>query len=948
MGLRLSTGGNLASSPIRLLTLLITLAVSAAAQPSLGQVGDPATGGPDGDSANPVMYDANAEWGNFLLRFQYQTRGYGEEAGMGSLGVNRSWLFDRFVYFVDGSARIDDDQLRPPTPSVGSGLRFLYQNWLSGDSERIFGVNFWYDGTHTSGLNPTDNYYYFQQLGVGLESLGERWDFRVNANLPVGNTVFAGPSTITTSFDEHFLEAQVAEFKRYAVRSVEGEVARRIGDRNLWAFASCYGLDGGGEQVVGAKAGLRGYLRRDVLASLSIANDGMFDTTVMFNITWFLDWGAHGRAEMAPACLTDRLREPVQRSNYVAVLTKQETAIDPVTDASGTPLYFVHADSNAPAGGDGTFEHPFNNLTLAETNSAVGNYLYLHGNSIFTGQSVTLKNAQSLFGEGVPGGHAISAFVAGQPTTVTLPDTGGAIPEIFNAPGASAVQLANNNNIWGLVIDTAVNGITAPSGTTNATINHVTAQNMAGAGLNFQATSGSVTVGQYTYASGTGSGINVQNSNANFAFTDISVSNSGAADAVSLTGNAGATIAFNGLNVAATGTGRGFAASGGGTIGVTGASNTITTATGNGLDLNGVTVAGSGMAFQSVTTNGATNGVSLVNVNGGPITVAGGTLSGSTGVAVVITGGTPNATIDAAIPDGAGYAVNVENTSAGSNVVFGGNITNTAAGILVKNNAGGNVAFTGAISLNTGANDAVTLTGNTASAISFNSPSMSITTTTGQGFVASSGGTVSVAGSANTITAGSSTGAALSLTNVAIDATNGMQFAGLTANGAANGILLSNVSGGTLAVAGGSISNTTGAAVNVAGGSVNVDFTGQIVQNANNAAALSVTGGHTGVMNFQPTTAGNDVITATTGTGLVFDQANGTYNIGQTTLNGGSASVAISNSNGTFTLSPARSPARAARPSTSAAARPLSPTPVRSFRRTALRRYRSPTTAAAR
>ncbi len=332
---------------------------------------------------------------------------------MGSLGVNRSWLFDRFVYFADGSARIDDDQLRPPTPSVGGGLRFLYQNWLSGDSERIFGVNFWYDGTHTSGLNPTDNYYYFQQLGVGLESLGERWDFRVNANLPVGNTVFAGPSTITTSFDEHFLEAQVAR-----VQAIRGQVGRGRGrppHRRPEPLGFCKLLrPRRRRRTSGRRKGRPPRLlapRRSGQPVDRQRRDVRHHGDVQHYVVPRL--GAHGRAEMAPACLTDRLREPVQRNDYVAVLTKQETAIDPVTDASGTPLYFVHADSNAAAGGDGTFEHPFNNLTLAETNSAVGNYLYLHGNSVFTGQSITLKNAQSLFGEGVPGGHAISAYRGG-------------------------------------------------------------------------------------------------------------------------------------------------------------------------------------------------------------------------------------------------------------------------------------------------------------------------------------------------------------------------------------------------------------------------------------------------------------------------------------------------------------------------------------------------------
>ena len=192
MGLRLATGGNLAFSPTRLLAFLLLLSVWAAAQPSLGQVADPAAGNVVDDSANPVMYDANAEWGNFLFRFQYHNRRLRRGGRHGRPGDQQDLALR--------SHRLLRRRLRPhrrrPFASAHAQRRrraaVPLHNWLSGDSERIFGANFWYDGTHTTGLNPTDNYYYFQQFGVGLESLGEKWDFRVNANLPVGNTVFAG------------------------------------------------------------------------------------------------------------------------------------------------------------------------------------------------------------------------------------------------------------------------------------------------------------------------------------------------------------------------------------------------------------------------------------------------------------------------------------------------------------------------------------------------------------------------------------------------------------------------------------------------------------------------------------------------------------------------------------------------------------------------------------
>ena len=73
-------------------------------------------------------------------------------------------------------------------------------------------------------------------------------------------------------------------------------------------------------------------------------------------------------------------------------------------------------------------------------------------------------------------------------------------------------------------------------------------------------------------------------------------------------------------------------------------------------------------------------------------------------------------------------------------------------------------------------------------------------------------------------------------------------------------------------------SGATGAAVSVAGGTVAMTYNGDITQ-ANNAALLSVTGGHaTGTLTFQTGT-----LSATGGTGLQFDNADGTYNFNGTT-----------------------------------------------------------------
>jgi hypothetical protein len=138
------------------------------------------------------------------------------------------------------------------------------------------------------------------------------------------------------------------------------------------------------------------------------------------------------------------------------------------------------------------------------------------------------------------------------------------------------------------------------------------------------------------------------------------------------------------------------------------------------------------------------------------------------------------------------------------------------------------------------------------------------------------------------------TGQALGLTNGAVTAT----FASVSSSSSVNAVVLNNTTG-TLTINAGTISGATGTAFSVVGGTISITYSGSMSQ-ANNAALLSVSGGHaTGAITFQTGT-----LSATNGTGLQFDNADGTYNFnGTTTLNGGDAGIdIITGSTGTFTF----------------------------------------------
>jgi cytochrome oxidase Cu insertion factor (SCO1/SenC/PrrC family) len=129
------------------------------------------------------------------------------------------------------------------------------------------------------------------------------------------------------------------------------------------------------------------------------------------------------------------------------------------------------------------------------------------------------------------------------------------------------------------------------------------------------------------------------------------------------------------------------------------------------------------------------------------------------------------------------------------------------------------------------------------------------------------------------------------LTNGAFGA--GAAFTSFTSSGPID-VSLTNVTGsvdfGTGSMGGQFIVN---------GGTVSTTYSGNLSQ-ATNAAMLDVSGGHSGTLTFQTGT-----LNATNGTGLQFNNADGTYNFnGTTALNGGDAGVDILNgSAGTFSFS---------------------------------------------
>jgi hypothetical protein len=142
-------------------------------------------------------------------------------------------------------------------------------------------------------------------------------------------------------------------------------------------------------------------------------------------------------------------------------------------------------------------------------------------------------------------------------------------------------------------------------------------------------------------------------------------------------------------------------------ININGGNNQIIGSGTAGFTLNGV-----------VQTNAAASAISLTNATG-TIAMTGGSISGAAGNAFVIDGGNAAISYGGNITNSAAHSVVVQNRTGGS-VTLSGAISDTGTGILVQNNTGGSTTFSGSgNTLNTGANQAVTLTNNTGATANF-------------------------------------------------------------------------------------------------------------------------------------------------------------------------------------------------------------------------------------
>src|SRR5205814_7416494 len=99
----------------------------------------------------------------------------------------------------------------------------------------------------------------------------------------------------------------------------------------------------------------------------------------------------------------------------------------------------------------------------------------------------------------------------------------------------------------------------------------------------------------------------------------------------------------------------------------------------------------------------------LTNV-AGSLTINSGAISGSTGDAFLVSGGTVTVIDAGTVSNVTGRHVNISGKTASGNVTFSGALSGTGTGVFLDNNDGAVVTFAGGMALSTGTNAAFTAT----------------------------------------------------------------------------------------------------------------------------------------------------------------------------------------------------------------------------------------------
>jgi hypothetical protein len=204
--------------------------------------------------------------------------------------------------------------------NAGIGVRGILEN-------RVYGINAYYDYRNTTKLH-------FNQIGLGLETLGTLWDFRMNGYLPVGKKVSAPYNTTTSSSSGHTVFSRKY---RFAMKGADAEIGFHFGKCSSWNFyaaAGPYYYTGSiSHNAWGGKIRASSSYKSYVSLEISDSYDSQFHNRFQGQIAFNFPFGPNPKYRKSDnsnklnELLSCRVVQPVGRNEIIVVKHKRRSSI---------------------------------------------------------------------------------------------------------------------------------------------------------------------------------------------------------------------------------------------------------------------------------------------------------------------------------------------------------------------------------------------------------------------------------------------------------------------------------------------------------------------------------------------------------------------------------------------------------------------------------------------